>query len=167
MTLSATIADINAAVLAEVAGCTFSVGARVADDQASPPRVRWVPIVDEPGAVPKNSPLATGLQRALVGMPTTFDVECWGEDFEAAVLLRDALVRSLHAVVGPSSYALAAGRWAQGDALTLGESTSLRVTLRGYVPESAPTVATVTAVAFSTSGATDGDGEMLVPSDTP
>lgn len=167
MTLSTTIAAINAAVLAEVAGCTFSVGSRVADDQSDYPRVRWVPIVDEPGPAPKNSPIASGLQRALMGMPTTFDVECWGEDFEAAVLLRDALVRSLHSVVGPASYALGAGRWAQGDALTRGESTSLRVTLRGYVPEASPTVATVTTVAFDTSGATDGDGAVLVPSDTP
>lgn len=167
MTLSATIAAVDAAVLAEVPTCTFGVGWRVADDQGSPPRVRWLPLADEPGAAPKLSPLATGLQRALCAMPTTFDVECWGEDFEAAVSLRDALVRALHSAAGPSVYAIGAGRWAQGDALTLGESTTLRVTLRAYVPETAPTVATVTTVTPNTSDAADGDGEVFVPSDTP
>lgn len=166
MTLSATITAVNATVLAEVAGTTFSVGSKVADDHGSPPRVRWVPVADEPGAAPKLSPLASGLQRAVRAIATTFDVECWGADFEAAVTLRDALVRALHSAAGPSVYTLAAGRWAQGDALTLGEATSLRVTLRAYVPETAPTVATVTTTAFDTSGATSGDGEVFVPSDS-
>ena len=87
--------------------------------------------------------------------------------FEAAASLRDALVRALHSAAGPNVYAIGAGRWAQGDALTLGESTTLRVTLRAYVPETAPTVATVTTVTPNTSDAADGDGEVLVPSDTP
>ena len=103
--------------------------------------------------------------RALVGLSTTFDVECWGEDFEAAVTLRDALVRALHSAVGTQAFALAGGPWARGDALTLGEAVTLRVTLRAYVPETAPTVATVTAVAFDTTGATVGDGVIFVPSD--
>ncbi len=167
MTLTSTITAVNAAVLAEVAGCTFGVGWRVADDHGAPPRVRWLPVADEPGAAPKLSPLASGLQRALYAVSTTFDVECWGEDFEAAVTLRDALVRSLHSAAGPTVYALSSGRWAQGDALALGEATSLRVTLRAYVPETAPTVATVTTTAFDTSGAVSGDGEVFVPSDTP
>ena len=49
----------------------------------------------------------------------------------------------------------------------MGESTTRRVTLRAYVPETAPTVATVTTVTPNTSDAADGDGEVLVPSDTP
>ena len=40
------------------------------------------------------------------------------------------------------------------------------MTLRAYVSETAPTVATVATVAFDTTGATDGDGIILVPSDT-
>ena len=166
MTISTTIASVNAAVLAEVAGTAFTVGARVADDQSAPPCVRWVPVSDEPGPPPKRSPIASGLQRALVGLSTAFDVTCWGETFEAAVSLRDALVRALHSVVGPTSYDLATGRWAQGDALTLGEAITLRVTLVAYVPETAPTVATITTTAFDTSGAVAGDGEVFVPSDS-
>lgn len=165
MTLSATIAAVDAAVLAEVPTCTFGVGWRVADDHGSPPRVRWLPLADEPGAAPKLSPLATGLQRALCAMPTTFDVECWGEDFEGAVTLRDALVRALHSAVGPQAFALAGGPWARGDALTLGEAVTLRVTLRAYVPETEPTVTQVATVAFDTTGATVGDGVIFVPSD--
>jgi hypothetical protein len=165
VTITTTIAAVNAAIVAEVAAATSSVGSRVADDHGSPPRVRWIPTGDEPGAAPKFSPLASGLQRALVGLSTTFDVECWGEDFEAAVTLRDALVRALHSAVGTQAFALAGGPWARGDALTLGEAVTLRVTLRAYVPETAPTVATVTAVAFDTTGATVGDGVIFVPSD--
>ena len=165
MTITSTIAAVNAAIVTEVAAATSSVGSRVADDHGAPPRVRWIPTADEPGVTPKNSPLASGLQRALVGLSTTFDVECWGDDFEAAVTLRDALVRALHSAVGTQAFALAGGPWARGDALTLGEAITLRVTLRAYVPETAPTVVTVAAVAFDTTGATEGDGEIFVPSD--
>lgn len=166
MTLSATIATINAAVLAEVAGCLFTVGSRDADRHAAPPCVRWVPLDDEPGPAPKKSPLASGLQRALVGLDTTFDVECWGATFEDAVTLRDALVRALHASPGPTGYAIGRGRWAQGGTLTLGESVTMRVTLRAYVPETAPAVAVISTTAFDTSGAVAGDGEVFVPSDS-
>lgn len=167
MTLTSTIAAVQTAVAAEVPTATYSLGSKVADDQHAPPRVRWIPVTDEPGPAPKLSPMASGLQRALVGMSTTFDVECWGSDFEGAVDLRDALIRALHTVsgVGPTAYALASGPWARGDALTLGEAVTLRVTLRAYVPETAPTVHTVATVAFDTSGASQGDGEIFVPSD--
>ena len=77
----------------------------------------------------------------------------------------DAVVRALRSTVGPAAHALGAGRWANGDALTQGEAVTHRVTLRAYVSETAPTVATVTAVAFDTSGATAGDGVIFVPSD--
>jgi hypothetical protein len=165
VTITSTIAAVNAAVVLEVAAATSSVGSRVADDHVAPPRVRWIPTGDEPGAAPKFSPLASGLQRSLVGLSTTFDVECWGEDFEGAVTLRDALIRALHSVVGPQAFALAGGPWARGDALTLGEAVTLRVTLRAYVSETAPTVVTVTAVDFDTTSAIAGDGLIFVPSD--
>lgn len=167
MTLSTTIAAVNAAVLLEVPGLVTSVGSRLTDDHQSPPCLRWVPVSDEPGPAPKFSPLASNLQRALVGLDTVFEVECWGSDFESAVTLRDALVRALHGTVGTTAFALAAGNWTRGDALTLGESVTLRVTLRCYVPETAPTVATITVVAFDQSGAVAGDGQILIPDDTP
>ena len=75
-------------------------------------------------------------------------------------------MRALRSTVGPAAHAFGAGRWANGDALTQGEAVTHRVTLRAFVSETAPTVATVTAVAFDTTGATDGDGIILVPSDT-
>lgn len=165
MTLSTTIAAVNAAVALEVAGLSTSVGARLADDHVAPPCLRWIPSSDEPGAAPKRSPLASGLQRALVGLDTAFDVDCWGLDFEGAIILRDALIRALVSVVGPTAFVLGTGTWARGDALTLGESVTLRVTIRGYVPETAPTVATVATVAFDTTGAVAGDGQILIPSD--
>ena len=91
MTITSTIAAVNAAIVTEVAAATSSVGSRVADDHGAPPRVRWIPTADE--------------------------------------------------------------------------AITLRVTLRAYVPETAPTVVTVAAVAFDTTGATEGDGEIFVPSD--
>lgn len=165
MTLSTTIAAVNAAVALEVAGLSTSVGARLADDHVAPPCLRWIPTSDEAGAAPKRSPIASGLQRALVGIDTLFDVECWAADFETTITLRDALVRALHSVVGPTAFALGTGTWARGDALTLGESVTMRVTIRGYVPETAPTVATIATVAFDTTGAVAGDGQILIPSD--
>lgn len=165
MSLTTTIAAVNAAVAAEVSGTSSSLGARVADDLGAPPRLRWTPISDDPTPAPKQSASADGLSRAIVGIDATYDVECCGADYESTLTLRDALVRALRSTVGPAAWALGAGRWANGDALTQGEAVTHRVTLRAYVSETAPTVATVATVAFDTTGATDGDGEVFVPSD--
>lgn len=166
MSLTSTITAVNTAVAAEVSGASSSIGARVADDLGAPPRLRWTPISDDATPAPKQSATGDGLSRAIVGIDATFDVECCGADYESTLTLRDALVRALRSVVGPAAHALGAGRWANGDALTQGEAVTHRVTLRAFVSETAPTVATVTAVAFDTTGATDGDGIILVPSDT-
>lgn len=166
MTISTTIAAVNAAVAVEVSGTASSVGWDTADDAGSTGRVRWLPISDDPTAAPKLSATADGLSRALVGLSSTFDVECWAATYEATLTLRDALVRALFGVVGPTAFALGSGRWAQGDSLTSGTSVTLRVTLRAYVSATAPTVATVATVAFDTTGAVTGGGEILVPSDS-
>ena len=166
MSLTSTITAVCAAVAVEVSGTTYSIGARVADDLGAPPRLRWTPISDDATPAPKQSATGDGLSRAIVGIDATFDVECCGADYEATLTLRDALVRALRSVVGPAAHALGAGRWANGDALTQGEAVTHRVTLRAFVSETAPTVATVATVAFDTTGATDGDGIILVPSDT-
>ena len=165
MSLTSTITAVCVAVAVEVAGTTYSIGARVADDLGAPPRLRWVPVSDDPTPAPKQSATANGLSRAIVGLDATFDVECCGADYEGTLTLRDALVRALRSTVGPAAHALGAGRWANGDALTQGEAVTHRVTLRAFVSETAPTVATVTAVAFDTSAAVAGDGVIFVPSD--
>lgn len=165
MSLTTTITAVCVAVAAEVSGTTSSLGARVADDLGAPPRLRWVPVSDDPTPAPKQSATGDGLSRAIVGIDATFDVECCGADYESALTLRDALVRALRSVVGPAAHAFGAGRWANGDALTQGEAVTHRVTLRAYVSAAAPTVATVATTAFDTTGATDGDGVILVPSD--
>jgi len=166
MTLTSTITAVNTAVAVEVAGTTYSLGARVADDLGAPPRLRWVPVSDDPTPAPKQSATSNGLSRAIVGIDATFDVECCGTDYESALTLRDALVRALRSTVGPAAHTLGAGRWASGDALTQGEAVTHRVTLRAFVSETAPTVATVATVAFDTSAAVAGDGEVFVPSDS-
>jgi len=166
VTLSSTIAAVNAAVAVEVPGTASSVGWAEADDAGAAGRVRWLPISDDPTAAPKLSATTDGLSRALVGLSSTFDVECWASTYEATLTLRDALVRALFGVVGSTAFALGSGRWAQGDALTSGASVTLRVTLRAYVSATAPTVATVATTAFDTTGATDGDGILFVPSDS-
>ena len=166
MSLTSTITAVNTAVAAEVSGTSSSIGARVADDLGAPPRLRWVPVSDDPTPAPKQSASADGLSRAIVGSDATFDVGCCGAPYASTLTLRDALVRALRSTVGPAAHAFGAGRWANGDALTQGEAVTHRVTLRAFVSETAPTVATVTAVAFDTTGATDGDGIILVPSDT-
>ena len=165
MTISTTIDAVNTAIAAEVSGTTSSVGWADADVAGSTGRVRWLPISDEPTAAPKLSATSNGLSRALVGLSSTFDVECWAASYEATLTLRDALVRALFATVGSTAFALGAGRWAQGDALTSGASVTLRVTLRAYVSAAAPTVATVATTAFDTSAAVAGDGVIFVPSD--
>jgi len=165
MSLTTTIASVNTAVAAEVSGTSSSIGARVADDLGAPPRLRWIPVSDDPTPAPKQSATSNGLSRAIVGIDATFDVECCGADYESALTLRDALVRALRSTVGPAAHTLGAGRWANGDALTQGEAVTHRVTLRAYVSATAPTVATVATVAFDTTGAVTGGGEILVPSD--
>jgi len=166
MTLTSTITAVNTAVAAEVSGATYSLGARVADDLGAPPRLRWVPVSDDPTPAPKQSATANGLSRAIVGLDATFDVECCGADYEAALTLRDALVRALRSTVGPAAHTLGAGRWASGDAMTQGEAVTHRMTLRAFVSETAATVATVATVAFDTSAAVAGDGVIFVPSDS-
>ena len=165
MTVTSTIAAVNAAVVVEVTDATTSLGARVADDLGTPPRIRWIPISDEPTAAPKMSATSNRLSRAILGISATFDVECHGATYEAALTLRDALVRALRSVVGLTAYAVGSGRWATGDALTQGEAITHRVTLNSYVSEASPTAATIATVALDTTGATAGDGVIFVPSD--
>ncbi len=164
MSFTATIAAINAAVLVEIPTLTFELGSRHRAEREKPPHILWSPIADTYGAAPKQSPMASGLQRALIGLRTAFEVRCWGADYAGAVLLRDAVLRAakLH---GTTSALPSAGQWAAPDALDQGEMVTLRMEFAGYVPEAAPTTPTVATVAFNTTGAVPGDGEILVPSD--
>lgn len=165
MSFTDTITAIMAAVAAEVSGTTHAVGAEHDGEHTAPPHVRWIPVADTVAAPPKISPLASHLQRALVGLETRFEVQCWGATYADTCALRDALLRATHIVCSRSAYATDGGAWARGGAITHGQMVTCRIAFRGYVAEAAPTVATVTNTAFDTSGAVQGDGEVFVPSD--
>lgn len=164
MSFTGTISTIMTAVVAEIPTATSDVGSRYGAERTAPPHVLWTPLTDAYGAAPKQSPSAAGLQRALVGVRTTFAVRCWGATYAAAVALRDAVLRAAK-LAATTSALPSAGAWAQPDAMDAGEVVTIRMEFVGYVPEAAPTEETVTTVAFDTSGATAGDGTILVPSD--
>ena len=159
-TPSALIAAIMARVVAEIPAATSTLTSSELATNASPPHVRWCPDTDTYGPAPKR--MGTDGARSVLGVDTAWLVECWGADFDGAVTLRDAVLRAT-AAEAHGMVAYGPGQWSKGGTITEGEAVTLRITLKGYVPELPAVLATVTTVHTNdTTGSASGDGLLDV-----
>ena len=159
-TPSAVITAIMARVVAAIPATTSTVTAAELGKHASPPNVRWCPDIDTYGPAPKRNDAAGS--RAILGVNTVWLVECWGATFDDTIALRDAVLRAT-ALEAHDMVAYGPGQWTKGGAITDGEAITLRITLQGYVPETAPVLATIDAVYVNdTTGSASGDGLLDV-----
>lgn len=159
-TPSQVITAIMARVVVEIPTATSSVTAADVAKHTSPPHIRWVPDADVYAGAPKR--IGADGARSVLGVNTTWEVTCWGADLDGAFALRDALIRAT-ALEAHGMVAYGPGTWNRGGAVTHGEAVTLRITLQGYVPETAPALETITTVHVNdTTGASATDGVLQV-----
>lgn len=152
------LGDIMARVIADVPDTTWDTGQRAEAHHGSPPRVVWRPLSDDPVAARKSTITVGGRRsHSVVGLWETFQVHCWGEDYAAAVALRDAVLRAVHHLCA-GSWRPVRGDWMPTGEMTLGEESAFRIALRTTIYDRAATPAHVTSVAIEPATDTPGDG---------
>lgn len=155
-----TLGDIMARVIADVPGTTWDAGQRAEAHHGSPPRVVWRPTSDEPTGARKSTVTIGGRRsHSVVGLLETFQVHCWGESYDDAVALRDAVLRAAHHLCA-GSWRPVRGDWTPTGEMTLGEECVFRIALRTTIYDRAATTAQVTSVAIEPATDTPGDGQL-------
>jgi len=146
----------------KIDGLTYALGRRHVSQNASPPRVVWIPRAATPkGAVKSQFP---GGARSIATRSMELLVRCWGADVDAADALAQAVLAAAHRR-WHGRWAYLGEEWDVADAqVELGELVVLRVSVDLAVLDRTPTTAHVTSATIS-SAATRGDG-ILQPGDT-
>lgn len=153
--LEQVLADLEADIVAAVAGTTFLFGHRRLPDIGAPPRIVWTRAEDAFGAPAPSakSPPAVATCQARV------EAHCWGGDDEKTEALRDAVVLALRKKAGVNLGAVTA-KWVPSALLADGEVCVVAFAVAQPVTKAAPGTVVITSVGSDPTGAVAGDGTL-------
>lgn len=149
-------------VVAEVPAVMHELSTRALPENASPPRIVWVPSRDRWEAGQKRPRGGGSTGKSLATCRAGLEVHCWGASRAAAWTLVKAVVRALRKRLGPEPFLyLEGGMWLATGQMTQGEAYALAISVALDVPAlPAPTTTTITAVATDSTRSTTGDGNV-------
>jgi hypothetical protein len=158
--MTATLAELLGPVMTRV-GLPLLIGAETLNEHAAPPRIVWVPSVDQFTAAQQGEFYAASRLTCVAG----FDVHVWGASFDAARELRRKLVDALHLEYS-GSYSIVSAEWVAFDRpewLRDGQAWVARVTLSEPLTEDTQAITSMVAETdelLSFPDAASGDGKL-------
>lgn len=158
--LDTLVAQIMPDVIAEVPTVAHELSTRALPENASPPRIVWVPSRDRWEAGQKRPRGGGSTGKSLATCRAGLEVHCWGASRAAAWTLVKAVVRALRRRIGPEPFLfIEGGMWLSTGQMTQGEAYALAISVALDVPAlPAPTTTTITDAALDSTRSTAGDG---------
>lgn len=147
-------------VVAEVPAVMHELSTRALPENASPPRIVWVPSRDRWEAGQKRPRGGGSTGKSLATCRAGLEVHCWGASRADAWTLVKAVVRALRRRIGPEPFLfIEGGMWLSTGQMTQGEAYALAISVALDVPAlPAPTTTTITDAALDSTRSTAGDG---------
>ena len=159
--LDTLVAQIMPDVVAEVPTVAHELSTRALPENASPPRIVWVPSRDRWEAGQKRPRGGGSTGKSLATCRAGLEVYCWGASRADAWTLVKAVVRALRKRIGPEPFLyLEGGMWLATGQMTQGEAYALAISVALDVPAlpDPPTTTPITDVALDSTRSTAGDG---------
>lgn len=127
MTLTSVIKSIQQQLADDGIDVPILIGPEHLSEHSSPPRIVLVPTSSSYEAPDRIG----GVEQAIHTRLARSQIACWGEDYEQAEALSNAVIRALYKVFGGANYELTNGGWLESKEVTLlGRVYTLDIAIR-------------------------------------